>query len=51
MPRAKGKAMNGQDEQTARILENLALYNAYPEEYTFRDWEELFEDRDPFEFI
>jgi hypothetical protein len=40
------------DEQTERILENLALYRASAQyEYTFQEYEDIFEDRDPFEFL
>jgi hypothetical protein len=40
------------DEQAERIRENLALYRASAQyEYTFQEYEEIFEDRDPFEFL
>lgn len=39
------------DEQAKRIDENLRDFYANPEEYTMQDWEDIFEDRDPFEFI
>lgn len=39
------------DEQAERILDNLKDYNENPEDYTMQDWEDMFEDRDPFEFI
>jgi hypothetical protein len=40
------------DEQAERIRENLALYQASAQyEYTFQEYEEIFEDRDPFEFL
>lgn len=39
------------DEQGTEIKENLAAYYASPEEYSFRDLEEIFQDRDPFEFL
>jgi hypothetical protein len=29
----------------------LADYYANPEQYSFRDLEEIFQDRDPFEFL
>jgi len=40
--------MNEQDE---RILEALADYYQNPEDYSFYDLEEIFEDRDPTEFL
>jgi hypothetical protein len=39
------------DEQAQEIRENLADYFANPEEYTFQDLEDIFQDRDPFEFL
>jgi hypothetical protein len=40
------------DEQAERIRENLALYKASAQyEYTFQEYEDIFEDRDPFEFL
>jgi hypothetical protein len=40
------------DEQTERILENLAEYHASaPYEFTMQEFEDIFEDRDPFEFL
>lgn len=39
------------DEQALEIKENLAEYYANPEEYTLSDLEEIFQDRDPFEFL
>ena len=39
------------DEQAAEIRENLAYYYANPEEYSLSDFEEIFQDRDPFEFL
>lgn len=40
------------DEQAERIRENLAEYNASAQyEYTFEEFEDIFEDRDPFEFL
>jgi len=41
----------GENEQTARIKENVKDYRKNPEDYTFSDFEEMFEDRDPFEFF
>jgi hypothetical protein len=43
------KSMN--DEQAKEILEALEEYYANPEAYTLEDWEEIFQDRDPFEFM
>jgi hypothetical protein len=40
---------NGEREQNERIRENL-LYADW-EEMTFFEFEDLFEDRDPFEFL
>ncbi len=39
------------DNQTAEIQEALADYYANPEMYTLADLEEIFQDRDPFEFL
>jgi hypothetical protein len=39
------------DEQALEIKQDLKDYYANPEEYTLEDWEEIFQDRDPFEFI
>jgi hypothetical protein len=39
------------DEQALEIKQDLADYYANPEEYTLEDWEEIFQDRDPFEFL
>jgi hypothetical protein len=39
------------DEQTARITEALKDWQENPEDYTFSDLEDLFEDRDPTEFL
>jgi hypothetical protein len=39
------------DEQTLEIKESLADYYANPELYTFADLEEIFQDRDPLEFL
>ena len=40
------------DEQAERIRENLALYQASAQyEYTLEEYEDIFEDRDPFEFL
>jgi hypothetical protein len=39
------------DEQAIEIRQDLEDYYANPEEYTLEDWEEIFQDRDPFEFL
>jgi hypothetical protein len=39
------------DEQGDEIRENLAEYYANPEQYSMADLEEIFQDRDPFEFL
>ena len=39
------------DEQAVEIQEALAEYYANPEQYTLADLEEIFQDRDPFEFL
>lgn len=42
------------DEQTERIRENLKLLQDKSEEtgiYSFQEFEDIFEDRDPFEFL
>jgi hypothetical protein len=39
------------DEQAEEIREALAEYYENPEDYTLEDWEEIFQDRDPFEFL
>jgi hypothetical protein len=39
------------DEQAVEIRENLAEYFKDPESYTLFDFEEIFQDRDPFEFL
>jgi hypothetical protein len=39
------------DEQAEEIKQDLADYYANPEEYTLYDFEEIFQDRDPFEFL
>lgn len=38
-------------EQTARIKEGVALYYQNPDDYNVWELEDIFEDRDPFEFI
>lgn len=42
---------SGEQEQTERIMENLREYQQNAEEYSYEDFEEIFEDRDPFEFL
>jgi hypothetical protein len=39
------------DEQAERIKESVKDYYANPQEYSLQDLEEIFEDRDPFEFL
>jgi hypothetical protein len=39
------------DEQAVRIKEGVADYYANPDEYDQQSFEDIFEDRDPFEFI
>jgi len=39
------------DEQATEIREALAEYYENPEDYTLEDFEEIFQDRDPFEFL
>jgi hypothetical protein len=39
------------DEQAQEILEALDDYYQTPQAYTMQDWEDIFQDRDPFEFI
>lgn len=39
------------DEQAERILDNLKDFDENPEDYTYQEWEDMFEDRDPFEFF
>jgi hypothetical protein len=39
------------DEQAAEIRQDLADYYSNPEDYTLSDFEEIFQDRDPFEFL
>jgi hypothetical protein len=39
------------DEQALEIKQDLKDYYANPEEYTLYDFEEIFQDRDPFEFL
>ena len=39
------------DEQAEEILANLQEYYENPQDYTIADLEEIFQDRDPFEFL
>ena len=39
------------DEQAQEILANLQEYYANPEAYSLADLEDIFQDRDPFEFL
>jgi len=39
------------DEQAERIMEAVKDWEANPQDYTMQDWEDMFEDRDPFEFL
>lgn len=39
------------DEQAQEILANLQEYYENPQDYTVEDFEEIFQDRDPFEFL
>ena len=39
------------DEQAVEIQEALADYFTNPDRYSFSDFEEIFQDRDPFEFL
>lgn len=39
------------DEQAEEIIEALNDYYANPQDYTIADLEEIFQDRDPFEFL
>lgn len=39
------------DEQAQEIREALAEYYENPEEYSLQDLEDIFQDRDPFEFL
>ena len=39
------------DEQAIEIREALEDYWANPQDYTFADFEEIFQDRDPIEFL
>ena len=39
------------DEQAAEIRESYADFLANPQNYDLQAWEEIFQDRDPFEFL
>lgn len=39
------------DEQAERIMEAVKDWESNPQDYTMQDWEDMFEDRDPFEFL
>ena len=39
------------DEQGTEILDALEEYYANPQEYSYNDFEAIFQDRDPFEFL
>ena len=39
------------DEQAEEILADLRDYYENPQDYTIADLEEIFQDRDPFEFL
>ena len=39
------------DEQALEIIEALEDYYANPQNYSLQDLEDIFQDRDPFEFL
>jgi hypothetical protein len=39
------------DEQGDRIREAVADWEESGETYSYQEWEDMFEDRDPFEFL
>jgi hypothetical protein len=39
------------DEQGLEIMEALKDFNENPQNYSYQDWEDIFQDRDPFEFL
>ena len=39
------------DEQALEISEALEEYYANPQDYSLQDLEDIFQDRDPFEFL
>lgn len=46
-----GMNENNIDEQATEIREALEDYWANPQDYSFADFEEIFQDRDPIEFL
>jgi len=44
-------AAAGENEQTTRIQENVKEYQDNWQDYTLSDMEDMFEDRDPCEFL
>jgi hypothetical protein len=46
----KSKAFEN-DEQGAEIMEALEEYYQNPQGYSMQDLEDIFQDRDPFEFL
>ena len=40
-----------EDEQATEIMEALDEYYANPQGYSMQDLEDIFQDRDPFEFL
>ena len=47
---AKSNPFEG-DEQGIEILDALEEYYNNPQSYSFQDFEDIFQDRDPFEFL
>ena len=43
--------LNPEQEQTERINEAVSDYWSNPQDYSFEDFEAMFEDRDPCEFL
>lgn len=43
--------LTAEQEQNERIQNAVAEYWANPQDYDLEDFEEMFEDRDPFEFL
>ncbi len=39
------------DEQALEIRERVRDYYDNPQDYSYQDFEDMFEDRDPFEFL
>ena len=48
--KAMTSAFDG-DEQALEILEALEDWQKNPEQYSYNDFEAIFQDRDPFEFL